>query len=114
MYRVQKISDYPKQTKTFNLPGGDKIIFTIAFIPMQKSWYIESLTVGAKKINGVKVVTSPNFLRAWKNTLGFGMACFSSEGRDPQFAEDFIEGKNTLFILSKEEVQSYEDFLSGR
>lgn len=114
MYKVQKISDYPKQTKTFNLPGGDRVSFTIYFVPMQKSWYITNLVSGDNVINGIKVVTNPNILRAYKNILGFGLACYSTEGRDPQFVEDFIEGKNTLYILSKEEVDAYEDLLSGR
>ncbi len=114
MYRVQKISDYPRQTKTFNLPGGDKVTFTIYFVPMQKSWYITNLTVGDTVINNLKVVTGANILRAWKNTLGFGLACFSTEGRDPQFIEDFIEGKNTLYILSKDEIDQYERFLGGQ
>lgn len=114
MYRIQKISNYPRQTKTYNLPDGDRVTFTIYFVPMQKSWYITDLTVGDTVLTNIKVVANPNILRAWKNTLGFGMACYSTEGRDPQFVDDFAEGKNTLFILSHDEVQQYEDFLSGR
>lgn len=113
MFKMQRINDYPLQRKTFNLPDGDLIDVTLYFMPMQKMWVFREITFNDITIRNVKIVTGLNILRQFKNIIPFGIACESTEGRDPQFSRDFLEGKNTLYILSAAETQQVEDFLSA-
>lgn len=114
MFYIQQITNYPLQNKTLNLSDGSFVEITLKFVPQQKAWFIDSLVYGEKTINNIKVVTNPNILRQFKNILPFGIACTSTEGRDPQFAEDFMEQKCSLYLLSRDELARYEEFLSGQ
>lgn len=113
MFKMQRINEYPLQRKTFNLPDGDLIEVTLYFMPMQKMWVFREIIYNEIIIRNVKIVSSVNILRQFKNIIPFGIACDSTEGRDPQFSRDFLEGKNTLYILSQAETQQIEDYLSA-
>lgn len=114
MYIVQGITDDTLQTQSLNLYDGSILSYTIYFVPMQYSWVFTSLTWNSWTLTGLKVCNNPNMLRPWKNILTFGLACFSTNNREPQLATDFSSGKSTLYILSANEVQQYEDYLSGQ
>jgi len=113
VYRIQQISDYPLQTKRITLPSGLQVVLTFYFIPMQKTWVIRKLVYDTIEINNIKIVTNPNILRDQKNILPFGISCQCEEDRDPQFPEDFQSDACKLYLLSPEEVESYEAYLSG-
>lgn len=113
MFYVQDITNYPTQNKVMNLADGSQITITMAFVPMQKSWVIRYLEYGDFIVRNVKMVKNPNILRQFKNIIPFGIAIDSTQDRDPMFVEDFSTQTFSMFILSREEVQAYEDFLSG-
>lgn len=113
MFLIQNISDYPTQSKTLNLPDGSLINITISFVPMQKSWVFRKIEYGDFVVHNVKIVKSPNILRQFKNIIPFGIACDSLENRDPYFVQDFSSRAFSLYLLSREEVQAFEDVLSG-
>lgn len=113
MFYVQDISDYPTQNKTLNLPDGSQIKITVAFVPMQKSWVIRYLEYGNFVVRNLKIVKNPNILRQFKNIIPFGLAIDSTQDRDPMFVQDFLERTFSMYLLSREEVQQFEDYLSG-
>ncbi|AFC22581.1 hypothetical protein phi1422_0061 [Bdellovibrio phage phi1422] len=114
MFKVQKITSYPLQKKTLNLPDGSQVRITLAFIPMQLCWVIKELTYKDFTLNSYTVVTGLNILRQFRNIIPFGIAVKCKENRDPVFVEDFQSEKAEMFLLSKEECQQVEDFLSGK
>ena len=112
MQRIQNITEDTKQTKTINLPDGTFFTMTIYFIPMQYGWFITELTYQDFTVKGVRICNSPNMLHQFKNQIPFGLACFTSEQREPSQQEDFFSGASQMFLLSEEEVIEYTEFLA--
>lgn len=113
MFKIQNITTYGYQGKSLVLPDGTRIEIDIQFVELRKCWVIKRLAYQDFLLHSHKIVNGTNILRQFKNILPFGLACYSPSGRDPQFLEDFSEGDHQLFILTQDEVQQYEDRLSG-
>jgi hypothetical protein len=113
MFRIQNLTDQPRQKQTLFLPDGTFIQMSIYFIPMQLGWFIPSLVYQGFVLNGLRITNSPNFLYQFKNQIPFGIACFSDQEREPTQQEDFLSGASRLFVLTAEEVEQYTRFLSG-
>lgn len=112
MNQINQISNDPLQTLIFSLPNGNQVSMTIYFIPMQYGWFITNLTYGDFVLNGVRITNNPNILRQFKNQIDFGLACFSASEREPSQQNDFATDASSLYILTSDEVQEYEDFLN--
>ena len=113
MFKIQNITNYPYQSKSLVLPDGTRVEIDMQFFPLRKCWVINRLSYQDFLLYSHKIVAGVNIIRQFKNRIPFGLACYSPTKRDPQFAEDFSEGDLELFILTQEEVQQYEDSLSG-
>lgn len=112
MFLIQQVTDNPLQRQNLVLFNGATLVIEIYFRPEQAGWFFNSLVYKDFTALGLKIVNSPNLLRQWKNILPFGLACFSTANRDPSQAQDFSSGASTLYILTEDEVQEYESFLS--
>ncbi len=110
-----KITDDPVQSQTIILDDGTAIVLEYKFVPMQFGWFITSLTYSPNGfvLNGLRITNNPNMLRQFKNNLPFGLACFSSSDREPSQQQDFSSKASNLYILTAEEVQQYEEFLTN-
>lgn len=109
MRQLTSVSDDAKQSMTTVLDNGDKVTVGLEYISSQKGWFI---SVGYGTIltaNGRRVVTSPNMLRAFRDTIPFGIACTVKDGQEPLYQDDFTAGRATLWILNPDEVQDVED-----
>lgn len=113
MLYLDRISSDTLQKHTFLLPDNTSLDVTLYFVPLQLSWVIRELSYGDFKLNGLRISNSPNMLHQFKNQLPFGLACFSSEEREPSQQQDFSSGNSKLYILTALEVQQYAEFLSG-
>lgn len=111
---IQQITNDPFQTQDLVLPDGSVLSLTIYFRPLQYGWFISNLTYGDFVINGLRISNSPNMLYQWRNQIPFGLACFSTDNREPSLQDDFSTGASQLFILTEAEVNSYAEFLSGQ
>lgn len=114
MFQVKQITEDGKQKRTLILEDGSEIQLSIYFIPMQFGWFITEMIYKDFTLNGLRITNSPNMLHQFKNKLPFGLACFSKENREPSQQKDFSSEQSKLFILSEQEVQDYEDILSGK
>jgi hypothetical protein len=113
MYLIQQITSDPLQKQTLILPDGTSLSLTINFVPMQYGWFITSLVYGSFVLNGLRITNSPNMLHQFKNQIPFGLACFSSENREPTQQQDFSSGASNLYILSAAEVAQYAGLLQS-
>ena len=113
MLIIQQITDNPLQKTALVLPDGSQINLEIYFRSMQAGWFINTLTYGDFTLHGVRITNSPNFLYQWKNVLPFGLACFSTQNREPTQQQDFSSGASKLYVVTSDEVKQYEAFLSG-
>ena len=113
MYLIQQVSNDPLQAQTLILPDGTSLLMTTYFRPLQLGWFITNLTYGTFVLNGYRIVTSPNMLYQFQNQLPFGLACFSTQNREPSQQDDFISGACQLFLLSSDEVAEYAELLTN-
>lgn len=113
MYLISKITSDTSQTQQIIIPNGDPVQLTIYFRPMQYGWFITELTWKNFTLNGLRICNSPNLLYQWKNVLPFGLACFSTDNREPTQQQDFLSKASQLYILSPEEVVEYTEFLTS-
>lgn len=114
MFQVQQVTTDPYQKQTLLLSGGGQVVIVMRFIPMQYSWVFESLTYNNFLIENLRIVNSPNMLHQFRNQIPFGMACFSTDNREPSQQQDFSSRASILYILSEAEVIQFGEFLSGQ
>ena len=108
---VDNITSYPLQQLGLSLPSGDKAILTLKYMPRLLAWYMY-LTYGNITLSNRRVYASPNMLLQWDKVFPFGLACFSNDGSDPYYLNDFETGRCGLLLLDSTETASYEDYLS--
>lgn len=113
MYQIQNTTGDALQQQTLILPDGSNAVLTMYYSSQQQAWFIQNLTYGTFILQGVQITNEPNILYQWKNQLPFGLACFSTENREPTQQQDFFSGEATLYILSQAEVLEYETYLTG-
>lgn len=115
MYIVNQLTDDPLQSQPLVLPDGTTIGLTLYFIQQQFGWFIRELTYGDNFIlRGMRVCNSPNMLHQFRNQLPFGLACYSTNDREPSLLQDFSSGNSILYVLTPAEVAAYTEFLSGQ
>lgn len=118
-YLIQGITSDPLQTMNIVLqdPGlpsnGTTVQMTVYFIPMQYGWFITSLTYQGFVLNGLRITNNLNMLRQWKDVIPFGLACASTQDREPSQQQDFSSGASNLYILSQSDVEAYEESLGN-
>lgn len=110
MNQILQITDYARQKQTIPLPDGSSFSFTLYYTTRQNGWFID-VTYGTFTVNGMRVCSSPNILHQFANKLPFGIACFTKNKLEPYFQQDFLEGNSSLYLLSAEEVATYEAYL---
>jgi hypothetical protein len=113
MYQIQNITTDALQTQSLILPDGSVIGITMNYVDMQQGWFFTSLTYGSFTINGLRITNSPNMLHQFRNQIPFGMACVSTDDREPFLITDFFGGDSVLYILTAEEVAEYTTILSA-
>lgn len=113
MLLIQTLTASALQTQNIVLPNGSTFSLTLKYIEMQYGWFIQSLTYNDFQLNGVRVTNIPNILYQWKNTLPFGLACFSIADREPTQLEDFASKASQLFVLTEDEVNGYAEFIKN-
>lgn len=113
MLRVNGITDSPKQKSAIILADGTTITLILEYKPLQIGWFITQMIYEGFEINNVRVVTSPNMLHQFKNQIPFGIGVFVQDNQEPTLQSDFSGSRAQLFVLSREEVIQYGEFLSG-
>lgn len=76
-------------------------------------WFINEISRNDFVLRGVRITNSPNILNQFRNKIPFGLACYSTDNREPAYQDDFSTGASKLYILSAEEVEEYAEYLSN-
>lgn len=112
MLIIPQITNAPNQQLTVSLPDGSSFVMNLYYMPQQYGWFITNFVYGDFTLNSLRITNNPNMLRQWKNSLAFGLACFSTSLREPTQQNDFASGASNLYVLTAAEVQAYEEFLA--
>lgn len=113
MQKINQITNSPFQTQKVLLLDGSSFNLTLYFRPMQLGWWITELTYNTFTLQGLRVTTGPNILYQYQNLIPFGIACFSTQNREPSQLQDFASGAANLYVLTAAEVAAYTEFLSA-
>ena len=104
MNLIQQVTSDPFQQQTLVLPDGTSFLLQLYFMPMQYAWIITKLVYQNFTLTGMRVTNSPNILEQYCNQLPFGIACYSTNNREPTQQKDFFSGASKLYVLSALEV----------
>lgn len=113
MLQITQLTSNAKQNQNLILQDGTSIFIEIEYKPQQLGWFITNLAYRSFSVQNIRITTSPNMLRQFKNQIPFGMACFTVANQDPTLQEDFSSNRSQLYILTADEVAAYEAYLNG-
>lgn len=110
MKLITGITDAPVQTFGLILADGSRAICTLRFRDQQTGWFLD-VSYGTIEINGMRLVSTPNILRQFREVLPFGLAFAMPAGADPVDIEAFSTG--TFLLLEGTEMEASEPAVFG-
>lgn len=113
MQQITSITEQPKQELLVRLKGGSNITIYLEYISSQIGWFLSFEYEGYVSTYH-RITNCYNIIRENQNTLPFGIRCTVEDGNEPYFLDDFKEGRASLFILSKDEVDYVEKTYYGK
>lgn len=113
MLLIKQITTDPLQQQSVVLPNGQQVLIQLYFRPMQFGWFFNLIQYSDFTLKGLRITNSPNMLYQWRNKIPFGIACYSTELREPQLQQDFASNNSKLYLLTAAEVEVYREFLQN-
>lgn len=114
MLLINQVTSDPKQKRTLLLEDGTAFEMTMHYVPLQFGWFIRNITYLDFSLNNIRITNNPNMLHQFRNQIPFGLACFTQDNREPTQQEDFSSGASKLYVLTEEEVNDYQEFLTDK
>jgi len=115
MKKIENLTNDPFQQQNVVLADGSILFIQMFYRQTQLGWFFTQLRHpqlnGGIPIYGLRVCNNGNILRQFKNIINFGRSCYTDGSREPTQIQDFSSGASSLYVLSEDEVQQYEDFL---
>jgi len=108
MRQLTEITDDPKQTFDVITEDNQNFELGLEYSDQQQGWFF-SIIFGNLSINGMRLTTSPNILRQYKNILPFGISIAVDDLSEPFLIDDFITERVKAFLLTPEEVEGIEE-----
>lgn len=112
MQRITNLSNEADQVSKVVLADGSVVTFEFFYLPAIERWAF-SLSHTAITLGRSILCAGPNILREFKNIIPFGLGCYTTDGADPFYIEDFASGRVTLFVLDASEVEFFEQAVFG-
>lgn len=107
MYKINSLGSEPKQQVTVILADGSRLPLYFEYRANQLGWFFGFEYNGIQYQN-IRLTTSYNILRGYKNWMPFGIRCDTLDGLEPMDINDFSSGYASLYILTKEDVNTTE------
>lgn len=108
MIQVTNLSDAANQLSTVTLADGSTLSLNLIFRAATQRWTV-SATRGDFTVNDVNMCLNPNLLRAFRETIPFGLTIISTDGADPFDINDWINGRCLLYVLDNTDGQTDVD-----
>lgn len=112
MKLVSNLSNESKQLTKVVLADGSVVAFTFTYLAAIERW-VFSLSHPELDLASVILCAGPNILRDFRHLIPFGLGCYSTDGADPFYIEDFASGRITLYVLDAAEVEFFEGAIFG-
>lgn len=103
MNTITGISAQPKQQLSFVLDDGSQVSAYLEYRPQQLGWFL-NLAWGDWSVNGLRVVSTPNLLRQWRNVIPCGLSILTQSNADPLNSTDFSTAVSVMVLLNAADV----------
>lgn len=107
MYQLSQLDNNPKQCVTMILDNQERVILTFEYKPICQGWFF-GFEYNGEKYDNIRLTTSYNILRAYRNWLPFGLRCDTTDDEEPMGIEDLANGYAKIYLLTREDVQATE------
>lgn len=107
MFQFTDLGNEARQEITMMLDNTTRIPFTFEYRANQLGWFF-GFTYNNETYQNIRLTTSYNILRAYRNWLPFGLRCDTADDEEPMDIDDFVNGYASVYLLTKEDVQAIE------
>ena len=107
MYQLTQLGNEPKQKITMALNTGTRIVLNIEYKPNQLGWFF-GFKYEDIDYQNIRLTTSYNILRAYRNYLPFGIRCDTDDMQEPTDINDFVTGYAKIYLLTKSDTEAIE------
>ena len=106
MIKITTLASEPKQKLSIMI-NNSLLTLTFEYKVNQLGWFF-GFEYEGQKYQNIRLTTSYNILRAYRNWLPFGIACQTIDGFEPMDLDDFVTDYASVYLLSKEDVNTVE------
>lgn len=107
MYQFTSLGNEPKQQIIMIVDENIRVPFNFEYKSNQLGWFF-GFQYGDVNYQNIRLTTSYNILRAYRNWLPFGLRCDTTDDEEPMGIDDFTSGYASVYLLTKEDVQTIE------
>lgn len=107
MYLLNNLGNEPKQKLSMMLEDNTRLELYFEYRANQEGWFF-GFNYNDTTYKNIRLTTSYNVLRAYRNWLPFGLRCDTIDMGEPVGVDDFVSGYASVYLLSKEDVQAIE------
>lgn len=107
MLQLTSLGNESKQKITMLLDDNTRVVFTFEYKPNQLGWFF-GFQYGEINYQNIRLTTSYNILRAYRNYLPFGLRCDTPDMEEPLDIDDFVTGYASVYLLTKPELEAIE------
>ena len=107
MYQITQLDNTPKQEITMLLDDNSQVTFNFEYKSNQMGWFW-GFKYSNYNYQNMRLCTSYNLLRAYRSYLPFGLRVDTPDMEEPTDISDFITGYATVYLLTKQDVQTIE------
>ena len=109
MNTIFGVTSQPKQNLTLSLDDGSLVSVYLEYRTQQRGWFVNFSWGDEWKVDGMRLTSSPNFLRHWIKLIPFGLAVLTAGDADPLSITSFSSGRTTLVLLNAADVLAVEE-----
>lgn len=107
MYKINSLAAEPKQQITILLDDNSRVVLNFEYKANQLGWFF-GFQYGDVNYQNIRLTTSYNILRAYRNWLPFGLLCNTLDGQEPMDLNDFISGYASVYVLTTDDINTIE------
>lgn len=108
MYKLDTLTSDTKQYTTWTFGDEGEVELYFEYRENQLGWFLGVKYQNSIDYKNIRLSTHPNILRAFKNTMPFGMMITTLDGLEPMGIDDFESGYCSVYMLSKTECELLE------
>lgn len=107
MFEITQLGNESKQEIEMLLDDNTKVTFYFEYKPNQQGWFF-GFKYGDINYQNIRLTTSYNILRAYRNYLPFGLRCDTFDDEEPMDLDDFVTEYAKVYLLNRADVQTIE------